>query len=149
MIRQSHKLTTRDLKCPICGAPAGSMCHSVRADKPLPDDHALRRLISIREALALGHQRLRKPVWANKFDHLKIDIIDGQMGPWVHLYAPFNQECNGRDPVDMLAIGPLFPPEGMETPEFEIYDGPLPDSDAYKAEVARFVRQVEQTEAKS
>ena len=108
---------------------------SIKGNKPLPDDHAARRLISINEAVRLGHQRLRKPIWANRFDHIKIDIIDGQIGPWVHYYAPFNKPCNGRDPVNILAIGheALF-----DTAEFTIYDGPLPDSEEYIAEAAKF-----------
>lgn len=127
--------TTRDIKCPTCGAAGGKSCRSTKSDKPMPDNHASRRLISINEAVRLGHPRLRKPIWSNPLDHLKIDIIDGQMGPWLHLFAPFNKECNGRDPVDMLA----FQHEAsFDTPEFAIYDGPLPPSDEYKAAVARF-----------
>ena len=101
----------------------------------MPDNHASRRLISINEAVKLGHPRLRKPIWANPLDHLKIDLIDGQMGPWLHLFAPFNKECNGRDPVDMLAFQHQT---SFDTPAFAVYDGPLPDSDEYRAAVARF-----------
>lgn len=34
-------------------------------------------LFSINEAARQGMERVRKPNWANKLDHLKIDIIDG------------------------------------------------------------------------
>lgn len=139
-------VTTRDIPCPTCGAPAGKACRSVKANKPIADMHRSRsrHLISINEAVKLGHPRLRKPIWANPFDHLKIDIIDGSLGPWLHLFAPFNKECNGRDPVDMLAFQHK---DTFNTQEFEIYGGPLPDSDEYKAEVARFAEQIERTAA--
>lgn len=134
--------TTKDIRCPTCGAPAGKACRSVKANKPMSDNHTDRRLISINEAVKLCHPRLRKPNWANPFDHLKIDIFDGQIGPWLHLYAPFNMECNGRDPVNMLTIDHSGT---FDTPEFEIYAGPLPTSDEYKAEVARFTNQIAAT----
>lgn len=128
-------VTTRDIKCPTCGVPAGKACISVKAGKPIADMHRDRRLISINEAVKLGHPRLRKPIWSNPLDHLKIDILDGQMGPWLHLFAPFNKECNGRDPVDMLAFEHRA---SFDTPEFAVYDGPLPTSDEYRAAVAKF-----------
>ncbi len=90
-------------------------------------------LISVTQAAKQGVARLRKPIWANKMDHLKIDIIDGTPGPWLHMYCPFNKECNGRDPVDILGIGSDY-----DAKEFEPYTGPLPDSDEYKAEQAAF-----------
>lgn len=94
------------------------------------------RLISCVDAAALGVERLRKPAWANPLDHLKIDIIDGKLGPWMHLYAPFNQECNGRDPVNVLwAMGEWG---DMSAPAFVPYDGPLPDSEEYRADVQRY-----------
>lgn len=127
--------TTKAIKCPACGALAGKSCRSLRSGKPLSDNHATRRLISINEAARAGHVRLRKPIWANPFDHIKIDLFDGRMGPWIHLYAPFNKQCNGRDPVDIIAISQQA---SFATPELEIYDGPLPNSDEYRAEVERF-----------
>ena len=85
-------------------------------------------LISIKEAATLGIERLRRPIWATPEDHLKIDIINGRVGPWLHLYCPFNKECNGRDPVDFLIIQ-----EDIESKEWLPYNGTLPDSDEYKA----------------
>jgi hypothetical protein len=85
-------------------------------------------LISVAQAAEKGIERLRKQIWANQMDHLKIDIIDGKPGPWLHLYCPFNKECNGRDPVDTLGLGMDY-----DAKEFEPYTGPLPDSDEYKA----------------
>lgn len=90
-------------------------------------------MISIKDAAATGVERLRKPIWANPLDHLKIDIIDGQPGPWLHLWCPFNRECNGRDPVDVFAYQ-----WDLSLPEFEPYDGPLPSSEQYQKEAARF-----------
>jgi hypothetical protein len=97
-------------------------------------------LISVREAVERGIDRLRLPKWADPFDHVKIDIIEvgGKKGygPWMHLYAPFNQECNGSDPVDMLLLANLkFDPDAKE---YLPYTGPLPDSEEYKERVKGF-----------
>jgi len=105
----------------------------VRTDlKPVP-------LFSLNEAAARGVERVRQPNWSNPFDHIKIDLFkDGSHGPWIHLYAPFNKECNGRDPVDVIWIPP---PVGWIDPDvqsFYAYTGPLPDSDEYKAECAKY-----------
>jgi len=71
-------------------------------------------------------------------DHLKIDIINGEPGPWLHLFAPFNKECNGRDPVDLLwALGGL-PFENPDAEQFVAYSGPLPTSEEYQAEAAKY-----------
>lgn len=90
-------------------------------------------LISINEAAARGVERLRKPIWSTPEDHLKIDIIDGKPGPWLHLWCPFNKECNGRDPVNILAFH-----WDLNFPEFVRYDGPLPDSEPYQKKVAYY-----------
>ena len=90
-------------------------------------------MISISEAAARRIERVRKPIWADPLDHIKIDIIDGKPGPWLHLWCPFNKECNGRDPVDAFAY-----PWDLSIPEFEPYVGPLPSSDEYQRAVARF-----------
>jgi hypothetical protein len=92
-----------------------------------------RRLISIEDAAAIGIQRVRKPIWADPLDHVKIDIIDDKPGPWLHLWCPFNKECNGRDPVDAFAYQ-----WNLSMPEFELYDGPLPGSEEYQKAVERF-----------
>jgi hypothetical protein len=136
--------TTKKIRCPACGAAPGKMCRSLESDKPLPDCHAARRLISINEAVKLGAPRLRKPVWANPLDHLKIDIVDGRLGPWLHLYCPFNKPLNGRDPVDMMALQHRA---SLDTPEFEVYAGPNGDSDEYLAEVQRCEAQVSRCES--
>jgi hypothetical protein len=62
-------------------------------------------------------------------DHIKIDIIDGKLGPWVHLYFPMNKGCGSTDPVDLLLIL-----DDSTRPEWEEYSGPAPDSEEYKAE---------------
>ena len=128
--------TTREIKCPTCGASAGKTCVSMRAGKPLPDLHAARRLLSIKQAAAAGIERVRMPKWAHPLDHLKVDIIDGQPGPWLHLFAPFNQECNGRDPVNFLWA--LQPPFDMNEAAFVAYSGPLPSSDEYREAAAKY-----------
>lgn len=131
--------TTRDMACPTCGVPKGKACRSGRG-KPLSDEHTARRLISVREAANQGITRLRKPIWANPFDHLKIDLPDGELGPWVHFYSPANLSINGRDPVDILIGTILTPAVGLDSPEFKPYTGPLLDSEAYQKEVSRFGR---------
>lgn len=90
-------------------------------------------LISINEAAKAGIERVRKPAWAQPEDHLKIDIFDGKPGPWIHLYAPFNKECNGRDPVNILIIE-----FDCDAKDYIPYKGPLPDSDEYKSKVNSF-----------
>jgi hypothetical protein len=92
------------------------------------------KMISISEAAARGVERLRKPTWASLLDHIEIDIINGQPGLWAHLWAPFNKECNGRDPVDVLILLWGRP----DHRDFVVYDGPLPDSDEYRAAVKTF-----------
>lgn len=102
------------------------------------------KLISIVEAAELGVERLRLSKWADPMDHIKIDIIDGKPGPWIHLWCPFNKECNGRDPVDQLSIMPPWK-QSLEYPEWEVYRGPLPDSEKYKARAASFAGCLNET----
>jgi hypothetical protein len=86
------------------------------------------KLISINEAAAAGIERLRYPKWVTPEDHLKIDIIDGKPGLWTHLFAPFNRECNGRDPVSIICTQMDY-----GAAEWEPYTGPISGSDEYKA----------------
>lgn len=90
-------------------------------------------LISINEAAEQGITRLRKPIWANKMDHVKIDIVDNKAGPWLHLCCPANTEANGRDPVDILGLGYDY---GIK--EFEPYEGPVFGSDEYNSEREKY-----------
>ncbi len=90
-------------------------------------------LISIRGAAKAGIARLRKPVWAHPCAHLKLDIIDGEPGPWTHLYDPFNMECNKRDPVDVLCISMDY-----DAKEWAPHTGPTSGSDEYKAAQAAY-----------
>jgi len=62
------------------------------------------QLISINEAASKGINKLRRPNWANPTDYVKIDIIEGMAGPWMHLYSVLNEEINGKNPVDVLCI---------------------------------------------
>lgn len=90
-------------------------------------------LISIEAAAARGIDRLRLPEWVSRFDHIKIDIlVDARVGPWVKCYFPQNVSLQGRDPIEVLITD--FPSE----PVWETYEGPLPESDEYKAMVASF-----------
>ncbi|MGI4793759.1 MAG: hypothetical protein ACRYG8_06660 [Janthinobacterium lividum] len=92
-------------------------------------------LLSIFDAAERGIERLRQTNWTNPLDHIKLDIIDGKPGPWVHLWCPFNKECNGCDPLDLLIT--MW---GVNTRDrcLVAYTGPLPNSVEYLAEVARF-----------
>jgi hypothetical protein len=90
-------------------------------------------MISLQFAAEHGIERLRKPVWVAPEDHIKIDIIDGKIGPWLHLWCPVNTELNGRDPVDVYAYQ-----WDLTIREFVPYHGPLPASDEYRAKVASF-----------
>lgn len=94
----------------------------------------MENLISINEAAEKGIERLKKPIWKMEEDHIKIDIIDKKPGPWIKLYSPFNQECNGRDPVNI----PFFEIDGLNEKEFLPYTGPLPESEKYKNKMADF-----------
>lgn len=90
-------------------------------------------LISINQAAATGIARVRKPIWVTPEDHLEISIQDGRPGLWLYLYAPFNEKCNGRDPVSMLSIhNDLFAKEWLP------YDGPVAGSEAYLSAKARY-----------
>lgn len=93
-------------------------------------------LLSINQAAAAGIERLRKPVWVSLLDHIKVDVVDGKPGPWLHLWCPINKECNGRDPIDVLAFGPSAVDLNEEC--FLPYTGPLPESDEYREAAARY-----------
>lgn len=96
-------------------------------------------LISIAEAAKRGIERVRDPSWSNPLDHIKIDIVEGEIGPWLHLYAPFNRVCSKRDPVTfMWAIGPLK--TDITVPNVVPYEGELPESDTYQNAVKEFER---------
>lgn len=127
---------TRTIKCPDCNAAPGDLCRSKKSGKPHPDLHAARRLISIEEAAKRGVCRLRKPIWSNPLDHLKIDLIEGQLGPWAHLYSPANRALNGRDPIDMLFLG-----TSIDDCAYAVYDGPEAESEEYQAECRAFAER--------
>lgn len=55
-------------------------------------------MLSINEAAGRGIDKLRKPVWAHPEAYVKIDIIDGQAGPWLHLHVP------GEPAKDLLGV---------------------------------------------
>lgn len=94
-------------------------------------------LISINQAAAEGIERVRRPAWANSFDHIKIDIIDGKPGPWLHLWCPINMMMSSRDPVDMLSFGRAA--GDLNEKCFVPYTEALPGSDDYKAAVERYL----------
>lgn len=89
--------------------------------------------ISLREGARQGIIRLRQPQWASSFDHVEITALGGVLGIWVRLWAPFNEGCNGQDPVAMLVL--KMDPDGAD---WLPYEGKLPDSPEYLAERASF-----------
>ncbi len=62
-------------------------------------------MISINEAVTNGVTQIRKPIWANPSDYLKLDLMDGKLGPWLHLYSPLNELIGEPNPQDILCIG--------------------------------------------
>jgi len=62
-------------------------------------------MISINEAVAQGVTKVRKPLWANPEDYLQLDIIDGKLGPWTHLYSSLNEKIGEPNPQDILFTG--------------------------------------------
>ena len=111
------------------------ICH-IRIIKSDEEVAMSRKLISINQAVKRKIDRLRKPTWANKMDHFKLYLFDEErIGPWIQFYSPFNKECNGRDPVDILL--PIWVPN-MDIKEFEVYKGPLPKSEEYREAVATY-----------
>lgn len=95
--------------------------------KPAPEK------ISLRQAAKLGITRLRLPQWVNPFDHAEITILEGDLGIWIRLWAPFNEECNGQDPVPLLTAR-----MHLDNPDWLPYEGKLPDSPEYLAARATF-----------
>ena len=88
-------------------------------------------MLSINEAAAQGIERVHSPRWAIPFDHFKIDIIDGEPGPWLHLYSPINPLLGNKQPEDIFG-------SDYGSQLYEPYTGPLPDSEEFKtAEVHR------------
>lgn len=98
-------------------------------------------MISIYEAAGKGITRLRMEKWASPFDHLLITIDNKGLCPWIRLYAPFNQECNGRDPVEIL-----FTEMDCEAKILVPYEGPPPDSGEYRNEAQKFKGVLEGSE---
>lgn len=93
-------------------------------------------LISLNEAAKRGIDRLRLPVWAIPEDHLKIDIIDGTVGVWLHLHSPMNRSLSGKDPVNFLGL--TLPNYNADSKDYPPYEGPLPDSPEYREKEDQF-----------
>lgn len=96
--------------------------------------------ISLETAARHGIERVRHQRWANKLDHFELTIIDGKPGAWVRMWAPVNAMFGDEKPdgFQINALGVGTPSVSPTKPLFLPYTGPLPDSDEYRAEVARF-----------
>lgn len=60
--------------------------------------------ISINEAASSGVDRIRLDRWANKYDHIQFDIIDGRPGPWFKLWSPLNEAMGQKNPQLILVL---------------------------------------------
>jgi hypothetical protein len=85
-------------------------------------------LLSIADAAAKGIGLLRSQKWTNPLSHLRIDILDGKPGPWVHLYDPMNVAINKKDPVDILFLSMDY-----NSKDWLEYTGPVSGSAEYDA----------------
>ncbi len=71
------------------------------------------------ELVALGCNRFRRDIWADPTDYVRVDVIDGKKGPWMHLWARRTQEiCGSPTPQDILNI------RHDPTDDYLPYDGP-------------------------
>lgn len=95
-------------------------------------------LMSLNEAAAWGITHLRKPKWVDPFDHLVQSIHEGKPAIWLNLFCPFNLECNGRDPVKIMALKGAGLRVDPDAPLFVPYRGPMADSPEYHAAVAKY-----------
>lgn len=93
----------------------------------MPDDAEV-RLISITAAAAAGIKRLRSPVWANDRDYIRIDIIDGMPGPWLHLFSSGNIAIGHANPKSFIGVN-YFPGFSYETQWAVPYEGELDPDD--------------------
>lgn len=91
------------------------------------------KLLSIHQAAAQGIERIRRSNWSHPMDHLKLDLVEGGVGPWVHLCSPFNMPINGRDPFDILVLDV----DNLDVECWEVYEGAVQGSPEYQAEVDR------------
>jgi hypothetical protein len=64
-------------------------------------DDKLEPLISLNEAVAGGVERLRMPHWKDPRDHVRIDIVDGRLGPMFHLHSPLNEAMDLENPATL------------------------------------------------
>lgn len=87
-------------------------------------------MLSINEAATKNILRLRKPIWANPNDYVRIDIIDRKPGPWLHFFSPLNESlCGQRNPQD-IAWPIMFGVEAGDHREFVAYEGDLDPADS-------------------
>jgi len=91
--------------------------------------------MTLAEAVAAGHARVRLPHWANSSDYIKLDIIQAAddptgrvCGPWAHLYSPVQKVLGLPRPQTFLLIH-LSQPAGWEP-----YTGP-PSPDEWTASI--------------
>lgn len=62
-------------------------------------------LMSINQAAERGINKLRRPNWSIPEDHIVIDIINGQAGPWIKLYSPLHEAILAKEnPQTFLGI---------------------------------------------
>lgn len=74
--------------------------------------------MTLAEAATKGILRVRQNHWANPSAYLKIDVFDGLLGPWGHLYDRPTQEAIGA------ATPQTFPLFGESSSEWVEWSGP-------------------------
>jgi hypothetical protein len=81
--------------------------------------------MTLTEAAKRGIARLRRPHWSFQNAYVRQDLIDGMVGPWLHLFSPDEQRIIGVDtPQTILRLGEI------DTDDFEEYTGPLAPQDS-------------------
>lgn len=61
--------------------------------------------MTLQQCAESGHDKVRKPYWAFATDYMRIDINNGRVGPWGHLFAAEQQEMLGQPtPQDILLV---------------------------------------------
>ena len=52
----------------------------------------------------LGIDKVRKKHWADISDYVKMDIINGERGPWLHLYSRSNIAAGFNNPRHIVHL---------------------------------------------
>lgn len=89
------------------------------------------------EAAAAGIERVTNVRWPPMTAFVRIDIIDGKPGPWLHSYNLSDLETGMNTPTDRLGLGDIY-----DKREWVAYTGPneirpCADCETYPCQCAR------------